>query len=71
MRKRHAAKLRRRYGRAKGHEVQRHKDALRAGLSLLDSQLGVMGDMEHEGRKLVRGVQKEHDWLLAHCEKKA
>lgn len=66
--------LRRRYGRAKTparREVKKHKEALEAGIVLLDSNLGTLRDLDREGRKYLRGIVREHAWLLAHCEPKA
>jgi hypothetical protein len=66
--------LRRRYGRAKAptwREVKKHKDALEAGIVLLDSDLATLRDLDVSGRKLLRSIQREHAWLLAHCETNA
>jgi hypothetical protein len=65
--------LRRRYGHAKApsyHEVRKHKEALEADVVLLDSNLATLRDLDREGRKYLRGIVKEHAWLLAHCERK-
>jgi len=67
--KRHA--LRKRYGRAKTpsyHEVRKYKEALEADIVLLDSNLATLRDLDREGRKYLRGIVKNHAWLLAHCE---
>jgi hypothetical protein len=72
--KRQGRALKRRYGHAKApswREVKKHEGAFEAGMILLNTQLDLGRDIDRDGRKYLRGILKEHDWLLKHCGTKA